>query len=169
VGPASDTVDLLDAPAPAGFDPARPQVYPLRPADEAYGDPGRRTSGPTDFRYAATDPATLLATARGQLSLAGVSRWTVAPDRGGGQLLFGDYSFTYNGTTSTWELVNGIDFPLAIFTLANVLVTSGAGQSFTISGDLVGSAALSVLLGGALGQDFGSFRLDVTCQADDAG
>jgi hypothetical protein len=164
VGPATDTIDLLDVPAAAGFNPDRPQEYPLRPADAVYGDPGRRTARPTDFRYAATDPATLLATVRGQLSLVGVSRWTVAPDRGGGQLLFGDYNFLYNGTTSTWELVNGIDFPLTIFTLANVLIAPSTSQGFTITGDLVGSAALSILLGGALGQDFGSFRLAVSCR-----
>jgi hypothetical protein len=63
----------------------------------------------------------------------------------------------------TWELVNRIDFPLTTFTLGNAQVTTAPGQRFTVTGDLVGSPALALLLGDALGRDFGDFRLDVAC------
>jgi len=163
VGPTSDAVDLLDVPSPVGFSADDPQAHPLNPAGVAYADPSRRTARATDFRYDATDPATFIATATGQMGFAGVSRWTVSPDRGGGQLLFGDYNLFYNGATSTWELVNRIDFPLTTFTLGNAQVTTAPGHRFTITGDLIGAVALGILLGDALGVDFGDIRIEGRC------
>jgi hypothetical protein len=163
VGPASAATDLLDVPAAGDFDPLAPQVHPGNSPGAAYADAGRRTARPTSLRYDAADAATLLDSLQGEISLAGVSRWTVSPERGGGQLLFGDYNVFYNRVAGTWELVNRIDFPLTTFTLGNAQVTTAPGQRFTVTGDLVGSPALALLLGDALGRDFGDFRLDVAC------
>jgi hypothetical protein len=163
VGPVTDATDLLDVPAAGDFDPLAPQLHPGNAPGATYADAGRRTARPTSLRYDATDPATLLAEIRGEVSLAGVSRWTVSPERGGGQLLFGDYNVFYNRTAGTWEVVNRIDFPLTVFTLGGAQVTTGPGQRFTLTGDLLGSPALALLLGDALGRDFGDLRLDVAC------
>jgi hypothetical protein len=159
----TDATDLLDVPAAGDFDPLAPQVHPGNLPGAVYADAGRRTARPTSLRYDATDPATLLAGIQGEVSLAGVSRWTVAPERGGGQLLFGDYNVVYNTGAGTWEIVNRIDFPLTVFTLGSVQVTTGPGQRFVVTGDLLGSPALALLLGDALGRDFGDFALDVAC------
>lgn len=153
-----------DVPAPPDFDPDLPFLHTLNAPGSTYADPTRRTQVPVAFRYDATSPATLLASASGRIGLAGVSRWTVDPNRGGGQLLFGDYELLYNSSTSTWDLVNRIDFPLATFTLGNVILTIGPATTFTLSGDLVGSVALNILLAGGLGEDFGDFRLEGRCQ-----
>ena len=142
-------------------------MYALNPPGTVYADPTRRTANQTSFTYSATDPSTLASTASGEVSLAGVSRWTVSPELGGGQLLFGDYNLLYNATTATWELVNHIDFPLTTFTLGNAQVTTGPDQSFTVSGDLIGSVALNILLSGALGVDLGDFRFEGACATTD--
>jgi len=163
VGPV-DGEDLLDVPAPPDFDPDLAFLHTLNPPGTVYADATRRTQVPGPFHYDATSPATLLATASGRIGLAGVSRWTVSPDRGGGQLLFGDYELFYNGASGTWELVNRIDFPLTTFTLGNAVLTTVPGQAFTLSGDMIGSVALNILLAGGLGEDFGDFRLEGRCQ-----
>ncbi|MEQ1800998.1 MAG: hypothetical protein ABL989_03685 [Gammaproteobacteria bacterium] len=163
VGPV-DGEDLLDVPAPSEFDPDLAFLHTMNSPGAVYADATRRTQVPVPFLYDATNSATLLATASGRIGLAGVSRWTVSPDRGGGQLLFGDYDLFYNGASGTWELVNRIDFPLTTFTLGNAVLTTGAGQDFTLSGDLIGSVALNILLAGGLGEDFGDFRLEGRCQ-----
>jgi hypothetical protein len=163
VGPTAEATDLLDVPAEDGLVLDAPQVYVLNGPGTVYGDTSRRTANPTSFSYLAPDADTLVATATGEISLAGVSRWTVDPELGGGQLLFGDYNLIYNSATATWELVNHIDFPLTTFTLGNAQVTTGPGNAFTVTGDLIGSVALNILLSGALGVDLGDFEFQGSC------
>ncbi|MFO0687846.1 MAG: hypothetical protein U0900_04010 [Myxococcota bacterium] len=159
VGPAAG-LDLLDVPVSPGFTPTGPYAYPVNPAGTVYADPSRRTQVPTSFTYDASSPASLIATATGQIALAGVSRWTVAPSFGGGQLVFGDYDLVYNRPASRWELVNHIDFPSVAFTLSNVVITTGANGAFSLRGDMIGSPILNLLLAGAFGRNFGQFRFD---------
>lgn len=164
VGPASG-IDLLDVATAPGFTAAGPHLYAVNGPGTVFADPSRRTQNPTNFSYDATTPATLVATASGQIALAGVSRWTVSPDFGGGQLVFGDYNLIYNATASRWELVNHIDFPSVAFTLANVVTTTGPNGAFSITGDMIGSPILNLLLAGAFGRDFGEFRFETPAPA----
>lgn len=150
VGPHADE-DLLDT---VGESFANPQAYPVNPVGVTLTPDPRRSSPPTSFTYEATDVATLHATATGDIAFAGISRWSVDPDLGGGQLLFGDYSLAWNGVEGRWELSNHIDFPVATFWIGDP-VESAAGDAFSVSGDLIGSAYLNILLDGALGRDFG--------------
>jgi len=154
VGPDTGP-DLLDT---AGEPFANPQIYPVNPVGVDVTPDPRRSAPPTSFTYAATDVATLHATASGNIALAGVSRWTVAPDLGGGQLLFGDYALAWNAASGRWELSNYIDFPVVTFWIGNPDETTGPGDDFSVSGDLIGSPFLNILLSGALGQDFGDFE-----------
>lgn len=153
VGPTAGE-DLLDT---AGSGVANPQTYTLNPFGVDVTPDPRRTAPVTSFTYDASSPAALLASAAGNISLAGVSRWTVSPTFGGGQLVFGDYSLAYNSGAARWELSNGIDFPVVAFLLGSPQVTTGPNGSFTVSGDLIGAPLLGALLAGAAGQDFGSF------------
>jgi len=139
-----------------------PQVYTLNPpgVDVTPLEP-RRTAPPTGFSY---NVATLPAGAAGNIALAGVSRWTVAPDLGGGQLLFGDYGLAYNAGAGRWELSNYIDFPVVVFYLANVQLVTGPGDAFALTGDLIGAPLLNVLLDGALGHRFGRFAFSTLGQ-----
>ena len=153
VGPVAGE-DLLDT-SLDGF--ANPQTYTLNPPGVDVTPDPRRSAPPTSFTYDASSVATLLASASGNISLAGVSRWTVDPDLGGGQLVFGDFSLAYNGSASRWELTNNIDFPVVVFWLGSAQETVGPGDDFSVSGDLIGAPLLSALLPGAVGQDFGTF------------
>jgi hypothetical protein len=153
VGPAAGE-DLLDT---AGDGPLDPQPLALNPVGVDVTPDPRRTAPPTSFTYDASSPAALLASAAGDISLAGVSRWTVDPLLGGGQLLFGDFSLAYDAGTATWGITNGIDFPVVAFVLGDPQVTTGANGAFTVSGELIGAPLLDLLLPGSAGQDFGSF------------
>jgi hypothetical protein len=164
VGPASG-VDLLDVATAPGFSVAGPHLHAVNGPGTGFADPSRRTQNPTQFSYDASTPATLVATATGQIGLAGISRWTVAPAFGGGQLLFGDFNLVYNSAGNRWELVNHIDFPSVAFTLANVVTTTGPNGAFSISGDMIGSPILNLLLDGAFGRDFGQFRFETPAPA----
>lgn len=163
VGP-SEGDDLLNVPAPPAFDPDASFLHKLNKPGTIYADPTRRTQVPVAFRYDPTTTDTFLATASGRIGLAGVSRWTVDPNRGGGQLLLGDFELLYSPSISTWGLVNRIDFPLTTFTLGNAILTNTSNGNFTLSGDVIGSVALNILLAGGLGVDFGDFRLEGRCQ-----
>jgi len=154
VGPDSGP-DLLDT---AGAPFANPQAYPLNPPGVDVTPDPRRSAPATSFTYVATDVATLHATASGDLAFAGISRWTVDPDLGGGQLLFGDYALAWNAASGRWELSNYIDFPVVTFWIGDPIETTGPGDAFSVSGDLIGSPLLNILLAGALGQDFGDFE-----------
>ena len=163
IGPAGDALpvgpdtgeDLLDTPG-EGF--ANPQAHPVNPVGVDVTPDPRRTAPPTDFTYTATDVATLRATATGAIALAGVSRWVVSPDLGGGRLLFGDYALSWNASDQRWELANYIDFPVAVFWIGDPVETVGPGDDFSVSGDLIGSPFLNILLDGAFGRDFGEFE-----------
>lgn len=154
VGPAAGTNnDLLDT-NDGGF--ANPAIYTLNaPGVDVTPDP-RRQSPVTSFSYDGSSPAALLASASGNIGLAGVTRWTVDPDLGGGQLVFGDYSLAYNSGDDRWELSNNIDFAVVAFWILNETLTTGAGDAFTLTGDLIGAPLLGLLIPGAIGQDFGN-------------
>ena len=146
--------DLLDT---VGDGALNPQPLTLNPVGFDVTPDPRRDAPPTSFTYDASSPAALLASAAGDISLAGVSRWSVDPLLGGGQLVFGDYSLAYNGTLGQWEITNGIDFQVVTFLLGNAQVTTGPNGAFTVSGDLIGTASLGLLIPGAGGMDLGSF------------
>jgi hypothetical protein len=158
VGPAAG-VDLLDV---AVGSLTSPQVYTLNPPgiDVTPTEP-RRSAPPTGFSY---NVATLPAGATGNIAFAGISRWTVSPDFGGGQLLFGDYALAWNASAGRWELSNYIDFPVVVFYVENVQLVKGPGDAFALSGDLIGAPLLNVLLAGALGRDFGDFTFSTLGQ-----
>ena len=164
VGPSAGE-DLLDTEG-EGF--ANPQLYPLNPPGRQLTPDPRRTAPATSFVYDPTSPATLRATANGNIALAGVSRWTVDPDLGGGQLLFGDYALAWNAADGRWELSNYIDFPVATFWIGDPVETTGPGNAFSVSGDLIGSPYLNILLDGALGHDFGDFEFEATAVPEPA-
>lgn len=153
VGPGPGE-DLLDTPG-TGF--LNPQPFTLNPYGVDVTPAPRRLAPPTSFTYDASDVPTLLATASGNISLAGVTRWAVLPDLGGGQLLLGDYSLAYNAGGSRWELSNNIDFPGVAFFIGDAQVTTGPNGVFSVSGNLIGAPFLGVLLAGSVGQDFGDF------------
>jgi hypothetical protein len=159
VGPLAGE-DLLDT---TNAEVTSPQVHTLNsPGVDVTPDP-RRRAPPTGFVYSA---ATLPASASGAIALAGVSRWTVDPAQGGGKLLFGDYALSWNASTSQWVVSNYIDFSVPAFTLANAQMTTGPGDAFSVSGDLIGTSSLALLLAGASGRDFGHFAfstIEIAC------
>jgi hypothetical protein len=96
----------------------------------------QRYSQPTDFAF---DPGNLTGHT-GAIGLGGVTRWAVNPLLGGGGLLFGDFTLSYDASRplvggSGWNLkANGVPAGVA-FDLLNVN-TSVVGNTVTISGDL---------------------------------
>jgi len=160
VGPVSGD-DLLDTAIGEIVDP---EVYTLNPpgVDVTPLEP-RRRAPPTAFSY---DVSTLPGSASGPIALAGVSRWVVDAAHGGGKLLLGDYALSWNAAASQWQLSNYIDFSVVTFTLANVQTTTGPGDAFSVSGDLIASSFLGLLLPGAAGRDFGHFTfstIEIAC------
>lgn len=148
------TIGVIESPQVHTLNPPGVDVTPLET---------RRRAPPTGFTY---DVATLPASASGPIALAGVSRWLVSPEWGGGPLLFGDYALAWNAAASRWELSNYIDYSVVAFTLASVQMTTGPGDAFSVSGDLIGSSFLALLLTGAAGRDFGRFTfstIEIAC------
>lgn len=119
-----------------------------------------RTAQPTDFSFT---PGNLTAHT-GAIGLGGVTRWTVNPLLGGGGLLFGDFTLSYDvsrqlvGGTG-WALKGNIAPAGVAFDLQNV-TTSTVGNTLTISGDLGLSWEVANFLfatPGDQGKDMGNF------------
>jgi hypothetical protein len=125
---------------------------------------GRNTQ-PTNFSF---DSANLTA-ATGAIGLGGVTRWTANPLLGGGSLLFGDFTLSYDATRqlvggSGWELKGNIAPAAVVFDLLNVH-TSASGNTLSISGDLGISYEVANFLfatPGDQGKDVGTFSLTAT-------
>lgn len=95
-----------------------------------------RTTQPTDFSF---NPGNLTGHA-GAIGLGGVTRWAVNPLLGGGSLLFGDFTLSYDVSRqlvggSGWALKGNIAPAGAAFDLLNV-TANHTGNTLTISGDL---------------------------------
>ena len=124
-----------------------------------------RTAQPTDFQFSPDN----LTAHTGDIGLGGISRWTVNPLLGGGKLAFGDFTLRYDAARvavggSGWHLVGNIAPAGTLFDLVNVS-TSTAGNSLSISGDLVVSFEVANFLlatPGDQGKDVGDFRFTAT-------
>lgn len=124
--------------------------------------PGR-TAQPTTFSFGAGNPAG----GTGQLGLGGVTRWSVNPLLGGGGLLFGDFTLSYDATRtqvggSGWNLKGNIVPAGVVFDLQNVLA-SHVGNTLSITGDLGLSPEVATFLFGTpsdTGKNMGSFAFN---------
>lgn len=95
-----------------------------------------RYSKPTDFSF---DPGNLTGHT-GVIGLGGVTRWSVNPLLGGGELLFGDFTLSYDASREQvggtgWNLKANIAPAGVAFDLFNVNAAV-VGNTLTISGDL---------------------------------
>lgn len=124
--------------------------------------PGR-TAQPTTFSFGAGNPAG----ATGQIGLGGVTRWSVNPLLGGGSLLFGDFTLSYDAARtqvggSGWNLKGNIVPAGVVFDLQNVLATH-VGNSLSITGDLGLSPEVATFLFATpsdTGKNMGSFAFN---------
>jgi MYXO-CTERM domain-containing protein len=167
-----------------GNNPAASQTWAINPV----GTPsptGRSVQGST----LAIDPTNILGTWGGvasdfgafasggeQIGFGGMTRWLVDPAFGGGKLLFGDWGLRYSparagtlaGSTTNVRsglvLTSNIDFLNATFVDIGNASISVAGDTLTITGDMLVSNGL-VALGfpsSNLGLDVGDFTLTAT-------
>lgn len=126
-----------------------------------------RNSQPTSFSF---DPSDVIGTASGAIGLGGVDRWQVNPLVGGGSLILGDLTLSYDasrvaGSISGWVLTNHFDLIVApAYDLANVTLTAGPGY-LSLSGDVLISPEFALFLLNSpadLGKDLGDFHFVAT-------
>lgn len=124
----------------------------------------RSTVQATTFSY---DAADLTGTASGAIGLAGITRFAVPSELGGGVVTFGDMRLVYAVASSSWKIqaAFGWGSPFEAFTLSNVSITGLTASGFTLSGDL----NVDPLLGGFYQLDSskptGTFLIEVTTAA----
>lgn len=124
-----------------------------------------RTAQPTTFQFSPDN----LTAHTGAIGLGGVSRWAVNPLLGGGKLVFGDFTLAYDASRqlvggSGWNLMGNIAPAGTLFDLVNV-TTSTAGNTLSISGDLVVSFEVANFLLGTpsdQGKNVGSLQFSAT-------
>ncbi len=120
--------ELVSSPAYTGI------LFGLNPA--SVSNLAGRNTRPTDFAF---NPGDLTAHT-GVIGLGGVTRWAVNPLLGGGSLLFGDFTLSYDvsrqlvGGTG-WNLRGNIAPSAVAFDLQNVAANLN-GNQLTITGDL---------------------------------
>ena len=163
----SSVQTLLQQPAADNFDSQStdPYTFTLMMGASPYVDTDRRLAPLTSFTVTGQDNASFETTARGELSLAGVTRWRISPLLGGGRLIIGDLTLRFNTQSQRWEISNNIDFPGVIYTIGSPEYNVTETQ-ITLSGDIIGDTFLDSMVVGSLNQDLGDIHVTMTRAQD---
>lgn len=159
--------ELMQTPAAADFDSqsTNPYAFELMMGASPYVDTDRRLAPLTSFTATGQDAASIESSARGELSLAGVTRWDITPAFGGGHLIIGDLTLRFNPAAQRWEISNNIDFPGVIYSVGSPELTVSETQ-ITLAGDIIGDTFLDSMVVGSLNQDLGDIQVTMTRAKD---